>query len=645
MASLLAARILYWILPNVFGSWNAQLIDQSFLLRSSLEPFRPAYDSTIVHVDLTDESLRQLQNFYLDRTSFAQVVSNLGAMGVAAQAWDFIFAARTQEPMDSALISATREAGNVYYGIAFRLSAHDGLSSTVTKEDRDYLQETRWNIVVDGDPSGIPAGTDPTITFTGLARAARGLGYLSTTFDEDGVFRRLPLLVRLGDGFYPSLALRVTCDYLHVSPERIVLRPGESLTLSGARWPGGEERDLVIPLDEEGNMVVNYIGDWGRMKHYDFADILFASYDRFELDMFAEELHGTIAVVAEVTTGAADVGPVPTDNNFPLSGLHANAIHTILTGSFLHETSGAVMLLIELAMMGILFWLSIRLTSVQISVGTAALLILYLIIAVLLFLNSGIILNVLRPSMALVIGFLSIMAYLYVSEQKQKEVLRRSFEAYFPPTVVRKIVNHPEMITAGGQKKELTVLFSDIKSFTTHSASLTPDQIQKLLNEYFDSMVDIVFRHGGTVDKFIGDGLMVFFGDPEPQDDHALRCVRAAVEMQREVRRLRLKWEQEGRMSLQIRIGVNTGQVVVGNMGSARRLSYTVLGAPVNLAQRLESNAPVGGILISERTNELIQRSIPTRSLGQIQVKGLNELIDVYEVILDEEIRPQASST
>ena len=195
---------------------------------------------------------------------------------------------------------------------------------------------------------------------------------------------------------------------------------------------------------------------------------------------------------------------------------------------------------------------------------------------------------------------------------------------------------NPRLITAGGQKKELTILFSDIKSFTTHSAPLAADEIQRLLNEYFDAMVEIVFQHQGTVDKFIGDGLMVFFGDPEPQEDHALRCVRAAIDMQRKVRQLRTKWEEQGSMPLQIRIGINTGSVVVGNMGSARRLSYTVLGSPVNLAQRLESNAPVGGILVSRRTYDLVKDHVGTRPLGSIQVKGLQELIEVYEVLLDE---------
>jgi adenylate cyclase len=148
-------------------------------------------------------------------------------------------------------------------------------------------------------------------------------------------------------------------------------------------------------------------------------------------------------------------------------------------------------------------------------------------------------------------------------------------------------------------------------------------------------MVDIVFKYEGTVDKFIGDGLMVFFGDPEPQQDHALRCVKAGIEMQKRCREMKVEWERKGLFPLKIRVGINTGDVIVGNMGSARRLSYTVLGAPVNMAQRLESNAPVEGIMISQRTWELVKDHVKTRPLDPIQPKGIAEPIQVYEVIVE----------
>ena len=214
------------------------------------------------------------------------------------------------------------------------------------------------------------------------------------------------------------------------------------------------------------------------------------------------------------------------------------------------------------------------------------------------------------------------MVLRYFRDSREKEALRRSFESYFPPSVVERILADPAMISRG-QRKELTILFSDIKDFTAHSSSYSPDRIRGFLNDYFETMVEVVFTYKGTVDKYIGDGMMVFFGDPEPAPDHALRSVQAAIEMQKKARELSAKWAGEGGFPVRVRIGINTGEVVVGNMGSSRRLSYTVLGSAVNLAKRLESSAPVDGILISQRTRDLIAPFISTRLFGEIQVKGM----------------------
>ena len=634
VASLLFAHLLFWLLPNVFETWNAQTVDQIFVYRTNSARFRVPYDSTIIHVDLKDGSFQKLSNAYLNRFHYGQVARNLGEMGTAVQIWDYIYKARSNDAEDQAFIQGTAAAGNVYFGSAFDLQEPD---NPTVKADRpnshlEYLRKTSWNVEVSGDTSEMYVGHNPLITFPELANASRGLGYLSIRFDADGVFRRVPLLIRYEDAFYPSFPFRAICNYLNVPPEKVVLSPGKHVILRDAHRPGASPHDIVIPVDRRCNILINYVGRWERMKHYDFADVLLVSDSRDDLELMAEELRGKIVVVSEVSTGSSDVAPVPTDNNFPLSGLHANVMHTILTENFLTELSTMEMLAVEIALMLIVFVLAYFFSSRGLWVGAVVLLAGYLFGSVLMFLYGNIIVNIVRPSLMIVVSVFSIVAYRYINEEKEKESLRRSFEAYFPPTVVKKIMANPEMIYAVGQKKELTIMFSDIKSFTTYSSTMTPDQIQKMLNEYFEAMVDIVFKYEGTVDKFIGDGLMVFFGDPEPQSDHAVRCVKAAVEMQKKCRELKARWETTGLFPLKIRIGVNTGPVVVGNMGSARRLSYTVLGSDVNLAQRLESNAPVEGIMISQRTYELVKDFVPTRPLEPVKVKGLDTPIQVYEV-------------
>jgi adenylate cyclase len=627
--------------PSVVSTWNDKTIDRLFLFRSSSVHFRPHYDDTIVHVDLNDKSIKQLNNYYLNRSQDAYLIRNLSAMNVSMILYDFFFAARSDEEDDRALIKATEGAGNVYFGLAFELVLEVGPAGNHAKdsEDLSYLNETKWQVVVEGDPAGFYSGQNPRITFPALASASRGLGYLSLKWDRDGVYRRLPLLVRYDEAFYPSFAFRAICDYLNVPPGKIIINPGKkTITLKDAHRPGERApHDIVIPIDRNGNMVINFIGPWGRMDHYNFSDVLRASRDQDEMEMWKDELKGKIVVVSKSITGSSDIGSVPTDTKYyPLPGLHANVMHTILTKSFLRELSLGEMLLIEALVSMIIFLLTLRFSSLRFSLGTIAVGGSYIAIAALFFLYGNLIFHIVRPLLIAALSLLSILVYRYVSEEREKEVLRRTFEPYFPPLIVKRIMANPHAIATGGQKKELTILFSDIKDFTNYSASMTPDHIQRLLSEYFEAMTEIVFRYHGTVDKFIGDGLMVFFGDPDPHPDHALRCVKAAIDMQKEAREIRKRWEKQGNMPIQIRIGINTGTVVVGNMGSTRRLSYTVLGSAVNLAERLEVNAPVGGILISQRTYDLVKDYVPARPLGQIQIKGLDEGVSVYEVLVDE---------
>jgi CHASE2 domain-containing sensor protein len=177
--------------------------------------------------------------------------------------------------------------------------------------------------------------------------------------------------VRYQDGYYPLLPLRVTCDFLGVPPQKVVLHPGKHIILRDAKKPGDKNaHDIVIPIDQNGNMIVNFVGPWGSMDHYSFADIFMASDDSDDLEMWGEELEGRILIISDVSTGSSDVGPVPTDANFPLSGTHANIIHSILSESFLRELSGWEMLMIEVVLMAAVLLLSVRFSALYFSIGT-----------------------------------------------------------------------------------------------------------------------------------------------------------------------------------------------------------------------------------------------------------------------------------
>lgn len=640
--SFVAAHLCFWLLPNVFEIWDNQAVDQLFAFRSSSGKLRPPYDHAIVHVDLNNTTIERLKSHYLDRSHFAQVTRNLSSMGVSAQVYDFIFAARLGEKKDESFIEAVRDAGNVYFGLAFELWEEGQLRQEKTKKPQlaSYLDERRWHVEVRGNAGRFYIGMNPLSSFFELASVSKGVGSLSIKFDRDGVLRRVPLVVRYKEAFYPTLPFRVICDYLKVPPERIVVEPGKAVTLKEARLPDKKGvHDIAIPIDERGCMIINYIGPWGQMDHYNFADVLLASNDRVELEMWREELRNKIVVISDVSTGSSDVGPVPTDANYPLSGVHANIMNGILTESFLRELSDREMLVAEVTLLALVLLLSARFASLYFSLGTLALAGCYVVTVTLVFLYGQIIFHMVRPLLMIVFAMVSIVVYRYIHEEKEKmeslrqrDFIRATFGRYLSNEVVEELLGAPRGLEMGGEVREVTFLVSDLRGFTALSARLSPREVIDILNRYLERMVKIISGYRGTVNEIEGDGILAFFGAPLAGEDDEERAIACAVAMQKAMLEINSEQRQLDLPELAMGIGINSGEVVVGNIGSKERAKYSAIGAPINTAYRIESYTVGGQILISPSTHERVKSTVHVRGTMEVQFKGIDHPVTLYDV-------------
>jgi class 3 adenylate cyclase/CHASE2 domain-containing sensor protein len=641
LSAFFAAHLCFWLLPNVFEIWNSQTIDQIFIFRSQSENLRPAYDPTVVHVDFNNTSIERLKDLYLNRLHFAQLVRNLNSMQVAAQVYDFIFAAKINEQDDLELVQAVEDSGNAYFGLALELRkpGEPESSKKGPSKGRSYVLQTKWNVNAEAAAGKLYVGENPLTTYADLAHASRGLGSLSIRFDPDGVLRRVPLLVRYDDAYYPLLPLLVISDYLQVPPEKIILKPGRSIVLKDATRPGSEPHDITIPIDRHGNLIVDYIGPWERMDHYNFADILRASDDRDELEIWSEELKGKIVIISDVSTGSTDVGPVPTDANYPLSGVHANVIHSILAESFLRELSGWQMLLIEAVLLTVLFLLSFRFSSLAFSFGTVFLAGAYIVVAMLSFFYGRVILDIVRPLLIIGFAMIALVVYRYIMEEKEKmeslrqrDFIRDTFGRYLSSEVVEELLDSPAGLKMSGENREVTFLVSDLRGFTALTSSLSPNQVIEIINRYFEHMIEIIARYQGTVNEFLGDGILSFFGAPLYAEDDPERAVACAVEMQNALAVVNVEQRRLKLPELAMGIGINTGEVVVGNIGSERRASYGAVGTPINAAYRIESFTVGGQILISPSTHDCIETDLTIRGTREVKFKGLDEPVTLYDV-------------
>ncbi|MEM4240260.1 MAG: adenylate/guanylate cyclase domain-containing protein [Candidatus Woesearchaeota archaeon] len=372
---------------------------------------------------------------------------------------------------------------------------------------------------------------------------------------------------------------------------------------------------------DEARMLVNFAGRPFSFKMLSFADVI---NEKVPAGLFT----GKIVLVGATAPDLHDDYLVPTSWGRRMSGIeiHANALQTILMRRFLHyqQMSSVWVVIFLLSLVtALLFW---RVSGTKAVIGSAVLFIGLFAAAMLLY-SKGVIVNLVHQPLAIIVTGVLCTGYIARAESRHKKHILSVFGRYVSKDVVDHLLKSEKSLELGGQEREISVLFVDIRGFTALSEKLSPSQVIDLLNHYFSKMTDIVFRNNGTLDKFIGDSIMAVFNSPENDPDHAYHAVKTAVEMQEACKK-----QAKGAQKINIGIGVNTGRAVVGNMGSTQRQEFTALGDTVNTASRLCGEAEGGQIVIGEKTYEQCKNKIIAKKLPPMKVKGKQKALTVYEV-------------
>jgi adenylate cyclase len=402
-----------------------------------------------------------------------------------------------------------------------------------------------------------------------------------------------------------------------------------------------EVESIDIPVDETASMMINYMGprsssDPSGYQTYPVRP--FTGYIRDPgLDPAAwprtKAVGNKILMVGIFATGLAeDEKPTPYGLMYGVE-INANALNTIIMNRFLVHIPWWVDAIILFAIVMLISFMTSRLSTIWSLVGTLVLIVLFFIAVIYVFDFASRIITFSAPALAVVLTFVSIVAYRAVTEERDKARIKNMFGKYVSPAVVDQMIDLGTPPELGGVDKELTVLFSDIRGFTTLSENMSPQALVNHLNLYLTSMTDIILDYNGTLDKYVGDEIMCFWGAPVPQADHAVRACRCALEQMRALRELNKEWPEERRIN--IGIGLNSGVMTVGNMGSLGRMNYTLMGDNVNLGARLEgTNKEYGtNIIISEYTYGLVKDQVVVRELDNIRVKGKNRPVLIYELV------------
>ena len=607
----------------------------------------------VVIVDIDERSLAELGQWPWPRTVMADIVAAIGKQSPKVIGFDIVFAEPDRTSLkfmlpklraltgtkivlpkglddnDEILASVLAETDTIL-GYYFELPS-DG-SATVPRRTGEVANPPCPEFSIPAQTiedllaqSELPVAGRAVLNIPVLGDSALSEGFFNTVPDPDGVTRRGNLFIQYGQMVYPSLAMEMVREGL-----------GEDPILSGMPSVGITHvsiGSIKFPVTKQGQLVINFRGPKHTFPYVSAVDVL---RGRIGKDAFRDKyvLIGTSAI------GLLDLRATPVEQTFPGVEVNATIIDNILAADPMtyDEALDLGVTLTILLVFGIFLAAVLGFLGPRVGALMGILVLLFLVYGNyrFLFLDRKLI-GLTYPYVGLILVFLVVSVANYFFEGRQKRFIQGAFSFYVSESVVKTLINHPDMLRLEGEEKELSVLFSDIRGFTSISETMTPQQLSSFLNEYLSAMTDIVIEQAGTVDKFIGDAIMAFWGAPLDEPEHAARAIVTALTMRRRLLELQPAWAARNLPPIEIGIGINTGTMRVGNMGSSTRFDYTVMGDNVNLASRLEGLTKVygAGILISDATRQSCGDRFFYRPIDRVRVKGKSEPVALFEPLFE----------
>ncbi len=589
--------LLQWV--GAFQRFELSLLDMRFLLRGPIPT-----DSRIVYMDMDEDGIKRIGRWPWSRDWHAAFVSVVSKYKPAALIFDVLFTEPgQQQELDDAFVEALRQAKNVYLPMLLE-------SRTESPSKRLYPTQSLWG-------------------------ACRGSGHIGLAPDMDGVVRRIALYEQRGDERIPQVSFLAALDYLGVRPSDVQIIPGKWIVL-----PIQGSQPIRIPIDKDYRMIINWAGPWSKtFQHMSYYEIL-AAYKQVQakekphLDL--NVLQGKIGLIGLTATGLFDTKAIPFEILHPMVSVNGNILNNIFTQAFLRSAPRWVNLLLTFLFAGMVGCVAHWFGPLRAILFAAVTMLLGAIGDFWLFKVQGLIVDVVGPAFSVVFSYVAIVLYKFMTEEKKKRWIKMAFSHYLSPDVIEDILKNPDQLKLGGERHVITVLFSDVRSFTNFSEGHTPEEVVHMLNEYLDAMTKVILKNRGTIDKFVGDEIMALFGAPIRMESkvQARLAVKTALEMVAELKNVHALWQAQGRPLLSMGIGINTGEMICGNMGSTEIFAYTVIGDNVNIGARVEAltRKYERDIIITESTYDLVADIVEAEKIDSILVKGKIKPITIYAV-------------
>ena len=637
------------IRPDFIEQIELKSLDERFKIRGPITP-----DSRVVIVAIDDNSLSEIGRWPWPRDKIAEIVDNIiNKYGAKAIGFDIVFSEEQANPLKES-VRLLNKGGKANSQVQAWLNKHQNIGNLDAKLENSFNQhhsqivpgyffhlvgsdvpeqtlkrlpqfsELMQSSAMTAEFSDDAAQTIPRIAavegnLPQLTEAADAVGFFNSFPDSDGTVRRIPLIAELNGYIYPSLVMQTLRTFLDWPEMSVKMDVGGVSEISIG--------DRMIRTDHSGSMLLNHYGPGETFRHISAADLLAGRVG-------PDVLKDAIVFLGVTAVGVFDYRPTPYDPVFPGVEAHAAALSNILNNEEI--TRPGYLELVELLSVLILSLLCGSLVyhrgAVVQTLSIFGVPILIIFISLWIFSSYGLWLKASYLIMGVLMATIPITLLEYVVESRKRAFIHDAFSHYLAPEVVASLAEHPETLQLGGEERHMTAMFSDIAAFSSFSENLSPHELVHFLNLYLTAMSDIILKRGGTIDKYEGDAIIAFFGAPLDMPDHPTQCVLAALEQQNALLRLRDQWAEKGFPEVHIRIGINDGPMVVGNMGTDSYMNYTMMGDHVNLASRLEGVCKMYRvpILMSRDTYLQVREEIAATFVDRVKVIGRSQPVDLY---------------
>jgi len=640
----MAILFFYSYIPKTLNSFDNRLRDYMFILRGEVEDSK-----NIVIIDLDNRSLKEVGQWPWSRDTVSDLLINLTNAGVGLVGFDIVFAEEdrtnptkiikkyniqtTQEiPDNDKYFASIVSQTPTILGYQFQLSKDDFAEQRTPDIPAIFIEKN----LTDNNKDLVINAFGTILNLPIIQQSSYSSGFFNNVPDESGVVRSVPLIIKYNEQIYPSLALeiiRVISDikkvFINYDQNGV-----ENIQLG----------DFMIPTDRYGRSIVNFRGGAKSFQYISAVDILNNNFDK-------KDIEGKIAIVGTSAAGLLDLRATPFESVYPGVEVHANIIDNILTKNFISKPSWVDGLnILHIFILSFIIIMLVAYSPLYVALTIISLLaVLDIYLIFLSLFTHGLILNILFPILTIIISSISAITLNYFLEQKQTKAIKNKFASKVSKEVMESLLANPDDTSFSAMEKEVTVFFSDVRGFTNISESMPNAKVLiEFMNEYMDPMTDIIINQHGTVDKFIGDAIMAYWNAPGNVPDHAERAVIATMEQLHMLDELNKKLEKDERFAdvvkmskengvpvVDIGIGLNSGVVIAGEMGSSQRSDYTVIGDPINLGARLESLCKFynSKCNISNFTKERINNEkYIFRFLDLVTVKGKKEPIEIWQI-------------